>query len=293
MISSACAGGVNSTVHSKSAIQEHVDACVDKLFQKAGMPIPGIKQVIASWGDCFSGSIRRYCPVESVVMAGEGALGSLSCGLTDSFCALAGTGSDVFYIRNGLMEDAIGGWGYLLGDDGSGVWIGREAVRSTFHYLEGTAEMTHLHQLVMDHFQLGPSKGLIGVIYSAPSPPYQVGTVCRVVNRAAMDGDVEAHDILQRAGIAMGQEVQRMMKKYAVTKAEITTCGGVFQNCGHMRQAFEAYLKENCPGCSVHAPIFEPVIGCILYHIVQKQGEITPEILDFLQKEYHDFCVKQ
>lgn len=72
--------------------------------------------------------------------AGEGSVGVLVCGIDTGLCALSGTGSDVFYVRNGIEEDVIGGWGYLLSDDGSGVWIGQQALRHMMRVFERLEE---------------------------------------------------------------------------------------------------------------------------------------------------------
>ena len=48
----------------------------------------------------------------------------------------AGTGSVAFAIDNLSKSHQIGGWGYLLGDEGAGYWIGREAIRHAMFEIE-------------------------------------------------------------------------------------------------------------------------------------------------------------
>ena len=69
-------------------------------------------------------------------------VGVLACGMTEGLCALAGTGSDVFLIQNLKCTDTIGGWGYLLGDDGSGVWTGVHAARELAKAVSGMIPKT-------------------------------------------------------------------------------------------------------------------------------------------------------
>ena len=54
----------------------------------------------------------------------------------DGSVLIAGTGAMAGAIRANVMVDRRDGWGWLLGDDGSGFWLGRQAVRATLAELE-------------------------------------------------------------------------------------------------------------------------------------------------------------
>ena len=56
----------------------------------------------------------------------------------------AGTGSIAVHITKTGEEISIGGWGYLLGDEGAGYWIGREALR---HLMTQIEELSSLDEL--------------------------------------------------------------------------------------------------------------------------------------------------
>ncbi|HEX6359458.1 N-acetylglucosamine kinase [Actinophytocola sp.] len=58
----------------------------------------------------------------------------------DGTVIIGGTGSVAVRILDHRMASQHGGWGWLLGDEGSAYWIGRQAVRSTLRLLEGTDE---------------------------------------------------------------------------------------------------------------------------------------------------------
>lgn len=51
---------------------------------------------------------------------------------------IGGTGSVAARIADHRKSSLHGGWGWLLGDEGSAFWIGRQAVRSTLRLLDGT-----------------------------------------------------------------------------------------------------------------------------------------------------------
>lgn len=62
-----------------------------------------------------------------------------------------GTGVVAYQIEAG-QEFQVGGWGFPHGDEGSGAWLGLEAVRLTLHWLDGRAEASPLLEAVYAHF---------------------------------------------------------------------------------------------------------------------------------------------
>lgn len=67
----------------------------------------------------------------------------------DGTVLIGGTGSVAARIVNRRKESWRGGWGWLLGDEGSAFWIGRQAVRSTLSVLQSTAPLGPLAETVL------------------------------------------------------------------------------------------------------------------------------------------------
>lgn len=78
------------------------------------------------------------------VTATRGALG-----VADGVVATMGTGS-VFAAQRGGQVTVIGGWGLILGDEGSGAWLGRALMARALLAVDGMAEMTPLLAQVLD-----------------------------------------------------------------------------------------------------------------------------------------------
>src|SRR4051794_889639 len=64
---------------------------------------------------------------------------------------IAGTGTVATRITDGVITATAGGLGWLLGDEGSGFWLGRAAVRATVEFLSGRADAPVLASLVIRH----------------------------------------------------------------------------------------------------------------------------------------------
>ena len=78
---------------------------------------------------------------------------------------VAGTGS-IAYGRNARGEAArAGGWGYVLGDEGSGYWIGRLALRAVVRQADGRGAATALTPRMLAHFGVSRPQDLIHEVY--------------------------------------------------------------------------------------------------------------------------------
>ncbi|MFL6123938.1 N-acetylglucosamine kinase, partial [Actinophytocola sp.] len=98
----------------------------------------------------FESALRRVgvaCPIE-VVSDAEVAFAAATPSPAGTVI-IGGTGSVAARIVDHRKVALCGGWGWLLGDEGSAFWIGRQAVRSTLRQLEGPGEPGPLAKAVL------------------------------------------------------------------------------------------------------------------------------------------------
>ena len=112
------------------------------------------------------------------------------------YVIVAGTGSVAGHIVGADLVARRDGWGWLLGDQGSGYWLGREAVRSTLAALDHERELTPLQTAVLDAAASPDYLHLIQACYS--HPPTWLSQFAPLVSQHA-DTDRAAGDIAQRA----------------------------------------------------------------------------------------------
>ncbi|MBW3535709.1 MAG: hypothetical protein KY453_10940, partial [Gemmatimonadetes bacterium] len=110
---------------------------------------------------------------------------------------VAGTGS----IAWGRSEDGrtgrVGGWGTLLGDEGSGHAIGLEALRRVTRDADGRGPSTDLRRRVLERLGLGGAEDLIA--WSTGAAKSEIAALVPVVIEAAAAGDAVAGEILVKA----------------------------------------------------------------------------------------------
>lgn len=290
----AASSGINPNVHGHQAAEDHIRQCVDTLFEKAAIHIPCIEAIISAESAAYTEAVTHHCPVKEHIIIGEGCMGALSSGLTDAICILSGTGSDVFVVENATecREKSVGGWGFVLDDDGSGVWIGKQAIRSHFRYLEGRGEKSLMHTMLEESYGLYTRRDVFVLIYRASSPAYQVGQICKLVNQAAEAGDVLAISILQQAGTMLAQSAVDVIHRIPENpNPVICMVGGVIRNCRLVREAIFQYLQEHCSHAELRAPIFEPIMGGVLYCMVHNGVELTSSVLTSIQEKYPNFVI--
>ena len=120
-------------------------------------------------------------------------------GLTTGIALIAGTGSVAWGLDASGREARAGGWGHLLGDEGSGWWIGREAVRRVLRSAQsGTAgagapsdASGRLERAVLDHAGAQSPAGLVAAFHERPERTHWAA-LTRVVCELAEEGDATA-----------------------------------------------------------------------------------------------------
>jgi len=141
-------GGGNPNSHPPELAAKRVaEAIASALGDESGADVRGCMLGVAGeskFSDpaivaTFEAALRQVgleCPI-NVVSDAEVAYASAT-EEPDGTVVVGGTGSVAARIINRRKTTWVGGWGWLLGDEGSAYWIGREAVRSTLRLLQGT-----------------------------------------------------------------------------------------------------------------------------------------------------------
>jgi glucosamine kinase len=142
----------------------------------------------------------------------------------------AGTGSIAYAIDSHEVKHQIGGWGYLLGEEGAGYWLGREAIRHSLFALESRniPEEFSLTRSVLNELQVEDWDGIKAFVYS--SERSQIAALSKIVDRLATKGDKHAIEIMHKAAGHLAYLVQRADKSLGNSQLPITFTGGVSQS---------------------------------------------------------------
>jgi N-acetylglucosamine kinase-like BadF-type ATPase len=139
----------------------------------------------------------------------------------------AGTGSVAYAIDKSASVHKIGGWGYLLGDEGAGYWIGREAIRHTLFVLETQQEIKadSLAQSILKNLDATDWNSIKEFVYSKERSA--IAALSRTVDLAAINGDATAILILKEAAEHLVDLVHRVDGILGDTLLPVKFTGGI------------------------------------------------------------------
>jgi N-acetylglucosamine kinase len=216
-------------------------------------------------------TLRWTLPPDGPVIVND-AVAALAGGTGDTVgvVAIAGTGSIVFGRNAAGQEARSGGWGYILGDEGSGYAIGLAGVRAVCRAADGRGPATLLTQRVCEAYDLAAPAGLVSLVYGGGWGPPEIAAVAPLVVRAAGDGDGDgdavAQAILAGAAAELALAVRSVVRRLALDGAAfpLVTSGGVWAAAPGLVAAFTRAVHAFAPGAAVAPPRDEPVMGAVL-----------------------------
>jgi N-acetylglucosamine kinase-like BadF-type ATPase len=229
-------------------------------------------------------------PEDSVVVAGimrrigararsivvNDALVALEAGAPESpgVVIISGTGS-IAYGRNARNEGArAGGWGHVLGDEGSGYWIGRAALRAVLREADRRGPRTALTALLLQHFGVPEAQGLIHEVYQSTLRPAAIGALARCVQQAFTDGDAAAIGILKAAadelessGVSVARRLELGYEPFPFILA-----GGIFRAVPWLREEMQRRLPLAVSNGSARLLEREPAAGAVSLALQEARG---------------------
>jgi N-acetylglucosamine kinase-like BadF-type ATPase len=219
--------------------------------------------------------MRRISPGSRVLVVND-ALVALVAGVGrgPGIVVLSGTGS-IVYGRNAQGEAArAGGWGHVIGDEGSGYWIGRHAVLAVVRALDGRGPRTTLIDDVLSHFAVADANGLVRVVYGRDAPLTSVAALGAVVQRARDAGDAVAAQILERAAEELALAARAVAARLEMRGAEFqfVLAGGVFRAVPWLIEELRSRLVEVAPRAEIGPLTREPALGAVALAIDEARG---------------------
>ncbi len=221
----------------------------------AGASVPQVREAVGRFiSEVASGEVI-------VVGDNEIALEAAFSGAPGVIVA-SGTGS-IAYGRNEAGKTArAGGHGFAISDEGSGHWIGRAAVAAAMRAFDREQD-TQLHCYIQDAFQVDTREQVVKVVNATPAPNF--ARLFPLVVQAAEGGDAVAADVLAHAGQELAELAVIVIGKLwpVATDVRVGVVGGVFRNCGIVRQSFDNALRNKYPSAEVNLSVAEPVTGAL------------------------------
>jgi N-acetylglucosamine kinase-like BadF-type ATPase len=141
---------------------------------------------------------------------------------------ISGTGSFAFGRDQKGHTSRAGGWGWRMGDEGSGYALGIAALNAVTHATDGRAPATLLTAKILTHWDLKKPSDLIPRIYRAPLTPGDIAQLAALVGQAAREGDAAALTIQENAARSLAEMVAAVVRNLEMKPdAPLTLAGGI------------------------------------------------------------------
>jgi N-acetylglucosamine kinase-like BadF-type ATPase len=221
-------------------------------------------------------TIMRRIGYQSRVLVVNDALIGLVAGARDEpgIAINAGTGS-IVYGRNAQLEAArAGGWGHMIGDEGSGYWIGREALAAVMRAFDGRGPETRLAGDILAHFNVDDESRLPRIVYDRELPRVSVAALGPIAQRAAEQGDAVALRILERAAEELVLAARSVATRLEMRGDTFTfyLAGGVFRVVPWLVDELQRRLMEVAPRAQVQTLDEEPALGAVWLALAETRG---------------------
>src|SRR3989442_2432797 len=212
-------------------------------------------------------AIMRRIGYKSRVLVVNDALIALVAGAQDApgIVIIAGTGS-IVYGRNAAGEAArAGGWGHMIGDEGSGYWIGRQAVAAVMRAADGRGPDTGLATEILAYFNVADVSRLPRIVYDREMPRMNVAALGPIVQTVAEGGDAVAVRILERAADELVLGAHSVTTRLEMRGDAFTfyLAGGVFRVVPWVADELPRRLVEVAPRSQVQILPDEPAVGAV------------------------------
>jgi N-acetylglucosamine kinase-like BadF-type ATPase len=150
----------------------------------------------------------------------------------------------------------VGGWGPLLGDEGSGYQMALCALRLATQTADGRADSQALLETVLRHWSLPDARALIRHVYAPTMTQADIAGLAAPVLDLAADGDPAASAIANDSARELARQVDAVVRKLGLSRPPLALSGSLLR--GAMRQlvlsAIESemgavsYVGDPCQG---------------------------------------------
>lgn len=197
---------------------------------------------------------------------------------------IAGTGAAAFAAAPDGEEALVGGWGYLMGDEGSGYWIGLKALNCCAKAEDGRGNPTRLSALIKEQLEVQTMHEVHSMVYDGNFGRPEIASLALSVSLAAQSGDVEARAILKQAGQELAAAVCTAIEKVGMQQNEVVvgTAGSIFKAGRPLLHPFRTIVLKTVPKAQIMPPKMPAAVGAGLMALKQIGCNLHSELLQNL-----------
>lgn len=260
--------------------RESIHQCFEKAWRNSKMPPRKVDAAFWGMAGVVSEADRQivrdmakdldFAPIEStgvdhdirIALAGNLAL-------KPGIVLIVGTGSSCYGQSADGKSCRVGGWGHLLDDDGSGYYLGLEALKAVVRSIDGRLGHTALVDKIKTALQISDEQEIMLRLYHPPMSRLQVAALAPLVLETAKEDDPIAQNIIKNglSGLSHLVEVATLQLDFPKDETYVTTTGGLAQSGQYFKNLLYEAILSRIPHAKIQEPVLSPVLGATLLAI--------------------------
>ena len=209
--------------------------------------------------EALAALIRPHVPGAAVTVVHDSRLLLAAGRARTGVAVIAGTGSAAWGKNGAGAEARAGGWGYLLGDEGSGYWLGREAVRHSLRRMDKGLPVDALTAALLKSCGVEQPNQLIALFHSPETGRRFWAQQARHVVEAAGQGHRESQELLEQAGSDLAALALQVLRQLDLN-GPVILGSGLGMNVAPLQDSFRRHLVD-AGAVDVRILDREPVFG--------------------------------
>lgn len=214
-------------------------------------------------------ALKAALPISSILLETDARVALAGAtGNQPGVVIIAGTGSIACGINSRGRFARAGGWGPIMGDEGSGNYIGRRALESVMMSYDFRGEATSMTAPVLRHFGVASPPELTTVVYDSSSKEKgevqaRIAQLSPIAVEAAEQGDEVAVGILCDAARELAKTAVAVIDQLRMERDSfrVAFVGGVFEAGELILKPLREEIQKVAPNADVAPPLDPPVIG--------------------------------
>jgi N-acetylglucosamine kinase-like BadF-type ATPase len=269
VVAGARAGGANLKTHGELEVEKVLHRVVETCMEEAGARPDAVALGVAGADRpadraVLTAIFRRIGFPRRVVVTNDARIAFVAgSSLRVGLALVCGTGS-IAWGRNAAGEVArSGGWGWHLGDEGSGFWIGERAIRAVLRAFDGRGPETALTGQLLEHFRMERLEEIVDTAYGGDYPRHEVALFAVRVGQAAESHDPVARAIFDAAVGELALAARSVVEHLGLETApyDVVLSGGTFRALPALETAVSSALRtENARIARLEE---EPAMGAV------------------------------
>ena len=174
---------------------------------------------------------------------------------------IAGTGSSIMGKTPDNDVRLVGGWGRVLGDEGSGYYIGLQAIKAVTRDFDGRDHSGILRQTFVERFGWSTRERVLAAVYREN---FSIPSIAPVVLNGAAGGDQVCRGILEEAAALLARQVEATARLFPPDeRIGVVMVGGLIDHETVYAQVLDRQIRSIMPQADIRRALHTPAHGAV------------------------------